>query len=99
MTLQNNNSVRDTWLLFLKCLVFLGYVSLIFIKPSGEGWGRGWNLIAYWIYVAPAVLAVGGLHLWRQRVIAARYRGVDVFTLVAAFIFPIISLVILKLKS
>jgi len=99
MTSQNNNRIRDTWLLLLKILVILAYTSLIFIKPSGEGWGRGWNLVAYWIYLAPTILVVGALHAWRQKIIAMKYKGIDTFTLVFAFMFPIISLVILKLKS
>lgn len=99
MTSQNNNRVQDSWLLLLKLLVILAYVSLIFIKPSGEGWGRGWNLIAYWMYLSPTILAIGALHAWRQKIIAIKYKGIDKLTLVTALIFPIISLVVIKLKS
>lgn len=99
MTSQSNKRVWDIWLLCLKILIVFAYVSLMFMKPSGEGWGRGWNLVAYWIYLAPTVLVLGALHAWRQKVIAVKYNGIDTFTLVAAFIFPIIALIILKLKA
>ena len=97
--MTNKIPVLDGWLLFLKILIVSVYISLIFIKPSGEGWGRGWNLVAYWIYLSPIMLVVGGLHVWRQKVAAIQYRRIDSLALVAAFIFPIVSLIILKLKS
>jgi hypothetical protein len=90
---------HDIGLLLLKVLILSAYVALIFIKPAGEGWGRGWNLIAYWIYAAPAVLIVGGLHVWRQKVIAKKSNGFDALITFLAFIFPLVALLVLKLKA
>ncbi len=98
MTKSTRNIAPDIWLWILKILVILSYVSLKFIKPSGEGWGYGWNLIAYWVYLAPSVLIFGGLHIWRQRAIALKSKPVDSIVLVAAFIFPLVSFIVLKLK-
>lgn len=89
----------DIWLAVCKTLIFCGYVSLLFIKPTGEGWGRGWNLVAYWMYAAPAVVILGGLHVWRQRAIAKPFKGLDACFTFFAFIFPVVSFVVLKLKA
>jgi hypothetical protein len=90
---------QDIVLLLLKALILSAYVALMFIQPAGEGWGRGWNLIAYWMYATPAVLIVGGLHVWRQKVIAKKFNGFDALITFLAFIFPLVALLVLKLKT
>lgn len=89
----------DIWLTACKTLILCAYISLIFIKPTGEGWGRGWNLVAYWMYVAPAVVILGGLHIWRQRAIGKEFNRFDAVFTFLAFVFPFIAFVILKLKA
>lgn len=95
----NNKWHHDIGLVSLKSLVLCAYISLIFIKPTGEGWGRGWNLIGYWLYVSPAVFILGGLHLWRQKVTAKKSHGIDTLCVLLAFVFPVIAAVAIKLKS
>jgi hypothetical protein len=90
---------QDFGLLLLKLLMLAAYISLLFIKPAGEGWGRGWNLVAYWMYVTPTVLVLGGLHVWRQRTIAKKFSSFDALMTVLAFIFPLVSLAVLKFKT
>lgn len=99
MTMHNKKPDWDICLSLLKILIVSAYISLIFIKPTGENWGRGWNLVAYWIYVAPTILVVGGLHIWRQKAITHKSRGLDILFLAFAFMFPVISLIAMKLKS
>ncbi|MFO1388468.1 hypothetical protein [Cellvibrio sp.] len=89
----------DIALLIFRLLILCAYISLIFIKPTGEGWGRGWNLVAYWMYLAPAVFILGGLHVWRQRAIGKEFNRFDAVFTFLAFVFPFIAFVALKLKA
>lgn len=89
----------DPWLFVLNIFIVSAYISLIFVKPSGEGWGRGWNLVAYWLYLAPIVFIAGGLHLWRQKKSPIARSKLHLIVLIAAFIFPLISLAAIKLKA
>lgn len=99
MKSQKKPDLKDIWLYALRILIFCAYISLIFIKPTGEGWGRGWNLVAYWMYVAPAVFILGGLHVWRQRAIGKEFNRFDAAFTFLAFVFPLVAFITLKLKA
>ncbi len=62
-------------------------------------WGRSWNLIAYWVYSAPAALIMASLYLWRQRCLKVVSQRLDKVFLAAAFLYPVISIVAIKLKA
>lgn len=89
---------NDPWIALIRALIGVCFLGLVLIKPSGEGWGRAWNLIAYWIFSAPAALMLASLYLWRQRQLKTISQGWDKAFLAAAFLYPLISIVAIKWK-
>jgi hypothetical protein len=89
---------RDLWLTVLQLLAFACYLWLFRIKGSGDGWGYGWNLVAFLVYSVPAMLIVGGLYLWRRKKIGAAATKLDAVILFASFLYPFISIPVLMLR-
>lgn len=81
--------VRDRWFAVATLLVVAAYVALPFLRPSGEGWGRGWNLVAYWFYSAPAVGIAGLVMAWRLVRAGAAVRAATWLLPLAAFLYPL----------
>lgn len=89
----------DRWLMAAAAITLTAYGWLIPLHPDGENWGRGWNLVAFWIYSTPLVVGAGGVGLWR--VLRAGRPGAIGGTLLvlAAFAYPFVALVIIKAKA
>ena len=75
------------------------YVALLFIRPTGENWGRGWNLIAFFVFSAPSALIAGGVALWRRRKTNGHARKVAGFVAWSALVFPMICVVAIWAKA
>lgn len=95
----NSSLFRDGWLASAVVVVALLYVALAFLKPGGEGWGRGWNLVAFWLYASPVALIAGGIALWRAGKSAPGLYGLALLTAVVALFYPIVALLVFKMKS
>jgi hypothetical protein len=92
-------AVEDRWVA-AAALITLGlYVALAFIQPDGEGFGRGWNLIAFLIYASPAALGAGLVALWRIARTAGSAKVVAAWTSAAGLAFPIVCIVAIRLKA
>ncbi len=74
------------------------YVALVFIRPTGENWGRGWNLIAFLIYSAPSALIAGVVALWRRTRTTGPARTTAGFVALGAFVFPVICIIAIRAK-
>ena len=80
-------------------LTAAAYVTLIFIRPTGENWGRGWNLVAFLFYSAPAALVAGAVALWRKGKTTGQARKIAGFAALCALAFPVICLVAIRAKA
>lgn len=56
---------RDRWLVVAAFLMLALYAALLAMRATGEGWGRGWNLVAFWLYASPSALVLAGVCAWR----------------------------------
>ena len=75
------------------------YVALLFIRPTGENWGRGWNLVAFLIYSAPTALIAGSVALWRRGKASGQARKLAGFVALGAFVFPVVCIVAIRAKA
>ncbi|MCE4557186.1 hypothetical protein [Pelomonas cellulosilytica] len=75
------------------------YGVLALIKPAGEGWGRGWNLIGFWLYGSPAALLLAVLAFWRAARLVATPRRLARLIAALALIFPVVAAVVIRLKA
>lgn len=91
--------LEDRWVAVAAMLTVALYACLVFMRPSGEGWGRGWNLIAFLIYSIPAALAAGFVALWRVSKTDGAARTAAGWTAAAALAFPIICMIAVRLKA
>jgi len=90
---------KDRWLLATLLVVLCVYTALAFIRPTGENWGRGWNLVAFFLYASPAALLSGVLALWRVNKVNGRARVVARLVATAGFLFPLICIAVLRAKA
>lgn len=93
------NVLKDRWLTAALCVTAILYITLLLIRPSGEGWGRGWNMIAVLIYGSPTALAMGLIALWRREKTSGNARKVAAWLSLAALTFPIICMFVIRLKA
>lgn len=89
---------RDAWLLATLAVTGVFYAALPFLRPTGENWGHGWNLVAYFVYSAPAVLIAGGVALWRSRRSSGLARQVAGWVALAALLYPVACLVAIRVS-
>jgi hypothetical protein len=87
---------RDAWFLLALLTTIAAYAALPFMTPSGEGWGRGWNLVAFWLYSAPAVVIAGVLASWRIAKIGPLRSWWPAVLPFAAFVYPLVALLALR---
>ena len=90
---------RDSWLSCCAALTLALYVWLMFLKPGGEGWGRGWNMVAFFLYAAPAALACGAIAFWRRTKLTGVARALATAAGIAGLAFPVVCLVAIRLKA
>jgi len=91
--------LKDRWLSVALLLTASLYVFLLLLRPSGEGWGRGWNMIAFLIYSAPTSILAGAIALWRIGKTVGIAKRVAGWLSVAAFVFPIVCMVVIRMKA
>lgn len=89
---------RDPWLLAASAATTAIYLALLFIQPSGDEWGRGWNLVAFWFYASPAAVLAGLLAFWRSRK-AVGARRIPYMVGALGLAFPLVCALILPLKN
>lgn len=89
---------RDYWLHAAMLVVVVGYSCLPFLRATGEGWGRGWNMVAYWIYSAPIVFLAGVVAVWRLKTGAASTKLPAGVTASAALIYPLVAFAVIRAK-
>lgn len=87
------------WVAGALLVVLALYVGLAVLQPSGEGWGRGWNMIAFLLFASPAAIVAGGVATWRtfKAVGSARWWGF--LCAVTGFAFPVVCAVVIKAKA
>ncbi len=95
----NQRVFSDLWLFAALLVTAALYGFLAFLQPSGEGWGRGWNMIGFLIYSAPTALVAAGVAAWRVGRSAGQARRVAGVVTAAALFFPIVCIVAIRLKA
>lgn len=96
---MNASPHRDPWLCASLALLLLLYAGLLLIQPGGEGFGRGWNLIAFFLYASPAAVGAAGLASWRRGRSTGAARRLATAVALGGFVFPVLCLLPLRLKS
>jgi len=89
----------DRWLLLALVITAAIYTFLVLIRPTGENWGRGWNMVAFLIYSAPASAIAAGIALWRAARTFGTVRTVAVWVGIAAVTFTPIAMVVIRAKN
>ena len=89
----------DRWLLAVMLIAGALYIALFFLRPTGENWGRGWNMIAFLIYATPTALIAGVVAVWRVGRNSGRTRRLAGFAAAAAFVFPVVCMIAIFLKA
>lgn len=89
----------DLWLVAAAVATAGLYVVLAFIKPGGEGWGRGWNLVAFWLYGSPSALLLAAMAFWRAARNVATSRRLARLVGLLALIFPVVAALVIRLKA
>lgn len=95
---DRSHGLRDRWLWVSTLIAAAAYVALPFLRPTGENWGRGWNLVAFWFYSAPVVVIAGIVMCWRLLRAESR-SGAAAFLLPAvAFLYPLVAYFAIRAK-
>ena len=91
--------LKDRWLIVALLATAFLYIALVFLRPSGEGWGRGWNMVAFLIYSAPTSIAAGAVAIWRIGKTVGNAKRVAGVLSVAAFAYLLICMVAIRMKA
>lgn len=89
----------DRWLLGALAVLLLAYGVLAVLKPSGEGFGRGWNMIAFFLYGAPTAFAAGLVAWWRHARVRGPARRAAAWGAAAGLLFPALALLVMRLRA
>ena len=101
MTPQSHPSstlLNERWLLSTIVIILTLYVTLLLLRPSGEGFGRGWNLVAFWFYASPTAVLTGAVALWRALKSRA-LRPIAVCVGIAALAFPLVAMLVMQTRA
>jgi hypothetical protein len=82
------------WVIGLGTYSWLGLA-----RPTGDGWGRGWNLIGFWIYSAPVVFLTGIVGLIRSNNKEGKNRLIALLISVGCVLYPLISFLVIREKG
>lgn len=88
----------ERWILAAMIITSALYVALLLLRPSGEGWGRGWNLVAFWLYASPAAVVTGAVALWRAMKSKA-LRPIASGVGVVALVFPLVAMLVIQARA
>ena len=91
--------LSERWILGSLATVLALYVTLVSMKPSGEGFGRGWNLIAFWLYGSPVALVMGGIGFWRSGKTRGELKILALVVACLALCFPVVAILVMRAKS
>lgn len=89
----------DRWLLAALLVMVALYIALWALRPTGENWGHGWNMVAFLIYSAPIALVTAALALWRLVRNTGPARRLAGWVVGAALLFPFVSAVAIWFKT
>ena len=92
---RSDHWMRDIGLLAATLVIGLLYILLLFLQPSGESWGRGWNMIAFLFYAAPAAWLAAAIAFWRHRRISGTGRTIAAAVATAGAVFPMVCLLVI----
>ena len=95
----NRSLSGDRWLIAALLLTVALYVALLFMRPTGENWGRGWNLVAFFLYSTPTALIVAGVSLWRMARNTGPARRVASGIAAASLLFPLVCIISIQAKA
>ena len=99
-TRRVNSALRkDIWLSGSVVIVLILYVWLLFLRPGGEGWGRGWNMVAFLLYAAPTAFVSGAVAIWRSSKASGHVRKIATLAGVAGLVFPLVCILAIRLKA
>ena len=86
--------------LFLAAGVIAGlYVWLALLRPGGEGWGRGWNMVAFLFYAAPTAVIAGAVAVWRRAKTSGPLKRLASWAAAAGFLFPLVCIIAIRVKA
>lgn len=96
--MQSRTSPDLAFLLATGVIVAL-YGWLVLLRPGGEGWGRGWNMIAFLFYAAPTAVVAAAVAVWRRPKAAGVLSRAAPWIAAAGFVFPLVCLIAIRLKA
>lgn len=96
---KGQTPLREKWILATVLVVAALYLWLFQIRPSGEGWGRGWNMVAFLFYASPAAVVAGAVALWRTGKTAGSLKRWAFVAAALGLAFPIIAIVVIRLRA
>jgi len=90
---------HDLTLLVATGVIVVLYVWLALLRPGGEGWGHGWNMVAFLFYAAPTAVVAASVAVWRRSKASGRLRRAAPWVAAAGFIFPVVCIVAIMVKA
>ena len=96
---MSEHPAKDMWLLVAVGAIAGLYVWLFLLRPGGEGWGRGWNMVAFLFYAAPTAVLAAATAAWRRSKAQGLARKAALWAAVAGFAFPVVCVLAIRLKA
>lgn len=87
---------HDVALLVASGIIVALYVWLTLLRTSGEGWERGWNLVAFLLYAAPTAIVAASVAVWRLNKASGALRRAAPWVATAGFLFPVVCFVAIR---
>ena len=91
--------LREQWILGLSLAIAALYITLIVMRPSGEGFGRGLSLVAFWVYGSPTAFVLGLFSLWRANKTTEGLKHLAVVIGSLGVSFPVVAMLVIRTKS
>lgn len=92
-------TTHDLTLLLATGVIAGLYVWLVLLRPGGEGWGRGWNMVAFLFYAAPTAVIAGAVAAWRRSKTSGLLKRLASWAAAAGFLFPLVCIIAIRAKS
>lgn len=96
---KGQTPLREKWTLTMVLVIAALYIWLFQLRPTGEGWGRGWNMVAFLFYASPPAVVAGAVALWRTGKTAGSLQRGAFVAAVLGLTFPIIAIVVIRLRA
>jgi hypothetical protein len=75
------------------------YFWLALLRPGGEGWGRGWNMVAFFLYASPTAVVAATVLVWRRSRASGILRPLAPWAAAAGFMFPVVCIIAMRAKA